>query len=256
MKYLFSTSGLRVLNGFLMTSPLLAFDFDGTLVSIVQNPAKVHLDARVRQLLKDLSLYAPIAVISGRSQSDLRRFLPVEITCLVGNHGLEGLGSFQSKLEVVREVIEHWETKLQGLQRLQGVWIENKDFSLAVHFRQSRYKKNARSSILERVSGLSPSPRVVLGKSVVNLVPAGAPHKGVAVLEILVQLQKYSVIYIGDDETDEDIFSLPDSRILKIRVGRKEKSQAEYFLKNQREITKLLNFMKDRIFKYASKTSS
>ena len=50
-----------------------------------------------------------------------------------------------------------------------------------------------------------------------------------------------TVIYVGDDETDEDVFQLNrPGQLLSIRVGRKRGSTAPYYLRNQAEIDRLL----------------
>ena len=81
--------------------------------------------------------------------------------------------------------------------------------------------------------GSSPPPprlgpvRLVGGKHVVNLLPAGAPHKGLALERARARLGCDTAIYVGDDETDEDVFALDQpGRLLAIRVGRKPSSSA------------------------------
>ena len=72
------------------------------------------------------------------------------------------------------------------------------------------------------------------------MVPASAPHKGAALLELMHQLDCTAALYIGDDDTDEDVFSLPDTRILTVRIGKNKISAARFFLKRQTEITEVL----------------
>jgi trehalose 6-phosphate phosphatase len=54
------------------------------------------------------------------------------------------------------------------------------------------------------------------------------------------QLNCTAALYAGDDDTDEDVFSLPDTRILTVRIGKKKISAARFFLKRQTEITEVL----------------
>jgi trehalose-phosphatase len=93
------------------------------------------------------------------------------------------------------------------LSPFKGVRIENKTFSVAVHYRRSREKKKARAAILEAAAALGPI-RVIGGKQVVNILPEGAPHKGIALERERHRLRRDTAIYVGDDETDEDVFGL------------------------------------------------
>ena len=112
--------------------------------------------------------------------------------------------------------------------RPQGRRIEDKGFSIAVHYRQSREKKNALAAILEAAARLG-NVRVIGGKQVVNILPDGAPHKGIALERERERLRCDTAIYVGDDETDEDVFALDQpGRLLAIRVGAASASQAPY----------------------------
>jgi trehalose 6-phosphate phosphatase len=51
-----------------------------------------------------------------------------------------------------------------------------------------------------------------------------------------------TALFVGDDDTDEDVFALDrPGRLLGIRVGRTPASQAPYCLRDQREIDDLLD---------------
>ena len=73
--------------------------------------------------------------------------------------------------------MEKWKAALElEIGPLPGVWVEDKGISLAVHYRQSPRKAEARKRILETVRNLE-QVRVFGGKQVVNLVMAGSPDK-------------------------------------------------------------------------------
>lgn len=241
MKYLFQENGRKLLKSFSYAKPLVALDFDGTLAPIVNEPDQARCSQTVETLLKELQMSYPVAIISGRSLADLKPRVPKGIL-LVGNHGLEGLTSKSGSLERLQKLNSEWLESFEKEKNLRslGVRLENKLFSLALHFRNSNRKQLAKSEILQFCAGLKPQPRIILGKSVVNVLPAGAPHKGVALLELMKHFQSESAIYLGDDDTDEDVFSLPDERILSIRVGMKRDSLAQFFLKRQNEVSRFL----------------
>jgi len=79
------------------------------------------------------------------------------------------------------------------------------------------------------------------GKLAVNLLVPNAPHKGLALERERAHFACDTVMYVGDDETDEDVFQLDrPGRLLSIRVGRKRASAAPYYIHNQGEIDRLL----------------
>ncbi|MGE4108207.1 MAG: trehalose-phosphatase [Bacteriovoracia bacterium] len=240
MNPLFSKSSLTILESFSFTKTLYAFDFDGTLSKIVRTPSAATISVKTNQLLKDLSSRVPVAIISGRGLADLKRRLVFIPPYLVGNHGLEGLPDGASGLDQAKDVCRTWKNALSKASFGAGVEIEDKIFSLAIHYRRSRQKKIAKAKIMSAFNQLDPAPKIIGGKSVVNLIPPGAPHKGAAVLELARRIGARHIFYIGDDDTDEDVFSLPDSNLLSVRVGQKATSQARYYIRSQSEINRVL----------------
>ena len=48
-------------------------------------------------------------------------------------------------------------------------------------------------------------------------------------------------MYVGDDETDEDVFALDQpGQLLTVRVGPKRSSSAAYYIRTQAEVDRLL----------------
>jgi trehalose 6-phosphate phosphatase len=120
------------------------------------------------------------------------------------------------------------------------VFVEDKGFSVSVHYRQARERVAARRAILKVAQSL-PDVRIVGGKLVVNLLVPDAPHKGLALERERARFACDTVVYVGDDETDEDVFQLDrPGRLLSIRVGQKRSSAASYYIRNQAEIDRLL----------------
>lgn len=240
MNPLFAKPSLMILESLAFTHSLYAFDFDGTLSRIVRVPGDATISSTTAELLRELCALVPVAIVSGRSVNDLRDRLPFRPPYLIGNHGLEGLGDNHDTLREAEQACRTW---IRALRKTLGedVELEDKQYSLALHFRRSRNKKQARQRIHQAIATLSPEPRVITGKSVVNLLPAGAPHKGVAVSELMKRTGARHAFYIGDDDTDEDVFSLPDSRIaVTVRVGQKKASNARFYIRRQSEINRVL----------------
>lgn len=218
---------------------LLAFDFDGTLAPIVANRDEARMRARTRMLLDQVCRRYPCVVISGRGRKDVeRRLSGLPLRHVIGNHGLEPgehLPNFELEIAEIRPQLE------VALEGYAGVDIEDKRFSLAIHYRRSRRKRDARRAIQEAVARLTLPMRAGHGKLVVNVIPERAPHKGDALLQLRTQEGTDTAIYVGDDETDEDVFELDQpGRLLSIRVGRSASTAARYYLRDQREIDPFL----------------
>ena len=241
MKNILSRTHRSVLEDFSWSNVLLAFDYDGTLAPIVADPEQARMRSDTRELLAALTRLYRVIVISGRAQPDaLRKLRGVGVFEVVGNHGIEPWHS--SNRHVVE--VQRW---LPVLNRcvvpFSGVTIEDKIFSVAVHYRRSREKRKVRAAILAAVATLG-DVRVIEGKQIVNILPKGAPHKGIAIERERGRLHCDTALYVGDDETDEDVFTLDQpGRLLTIRVGSKRTSAATYYIPNQRAIDDLLRVL-------------
>jgi trehalose 6-phosphate phosphatase len=244
MDYLLTDRGRSELEALLTVHSLFAFDFDGTLAKIVRDRHIAQLGWPIRLWLGKLAKRAPTAIISGRSVDDLRTRVGNTVPYLIGNHGLEGLHVTQQVVQQAQNTCRGWKQLIEerfGTELTRcGVSVEDKSYSLSFHYRNAGRKDDARALVFHVLAELSPLPRIVLGKAVVNVVPAAAPHKGAALLELMHQLNCTAALYIGDDDTDEDVFSLPGTRILTVRIGKNRISGARFFLKRQSEITEVL----------------
>lgn len=247
MRKLFVPESLRAMEALSFTPTLYAFDYDGTLSRIARDPSSARTRITTDRWLERLAEHAPVAIVSGRSVADLRRQLKFKPAYIIGNHGLEGLSARPESLDRARQTSQTWKEAL--LSQLapellaSGVVVEDKTYSIAVHYRRSPARRKAKLAIMALAATLEPQPRIILGKCVVNLVPAGAPHKGVALMELMLSAGVTSAFYVGDDDTDEDVFSLPHSHLFTVRVGHKEGSSAQYFITGQREIDPLLRML-------------
>ncbi len=238
MKHILARAHRDVLRQFAFSRVLLAFDYDGTLAPIVPDPASATMRPATRALLRQVAARCPCVVISGRARADvLRRLRGVGAVEVIGNHGIEPWQSTSKRLHEVRQ----WQSALTGqLRHLPGVSLEDKAYSVAVHYRHSREKKKARATI-QRVAARLGDVRLIRGKLVVNVLPSDAPHKGMALEKARARFGCDTALYVGDDVTDEDVFALDQpGRLLTIRVGASRRSQAAYYIRSQAEIDRLL----------------
>lgn len=239
MKHILSPANVGVLGQLAWSRVLLAFDFDGTLAPIVADRERAAMRAKTRALLAAVSELYPCAVISGRGQRDVAAKLRgIGVRHVVGNHGIEpgpNMAGFERDIDVVRPVLARF------LADQQGVEIEDKRYSLTVHYRRARRKREARAAIARAVAALPRPMRVISGKLVANVVPVGARNKGDILLELRDNEPADVALYVGDDVTDEDVFTIDQpGRLLSMRVGKTTRSAARFYLRDQREIDRLL----------------
>lgn len=229
MRYLFSTATQEVWARLATERTLCAFDFDGTLAPIVERPELAAMRERTRELLRRVAAVYPCVVISGRSREDLAGKLEgVAVAGMVGNHGADGAvetGEWRRVMEA-------------AVAGMDGVWVEDKGASLAVHYRQYPGKAEARKRIARAAAELG-GAKVYGGKEVVNIVGADAPHKGTALAAERERLECEWVLFVGDDDNDEDAFAL-EGNTVPVRVGERARSKARYYVKDQTEIDRLL----------------
>jgi trehalose 6-phosphate phosphatase len=244
MTYLFSAKGEAALATLLKRPVLFAFDFDGTLAPIVDLPHAAQMPAGSRQLLQRLGHKAPLAIISGRSVADLHRRLGgVTPKYLVGNHGLEGIGDTSSNLAESAALCAQWRQQLRPMlaqPEALGVMLEDKTYSLTLHYRLAPNPAAAAHWLRTIVAGLRPVPHVIGGKQVLNLMPNRSSNKRHALESLLRQEHLTHALYVGDDDTDETIFAAAPPDWLTLRVEPSPRSAARFFLKRQQEVEPLL----------------
>ena len=234
---------IRTLGEFAHSNVLLAFDFDGTLAPIVQDPARARMRPRTRRLLGAVARRYPCVVISGRARHDvLKRVGSVPVWQVSGNHGLEPWAQNPAYPTQVQD----WVRRLRrDLASHPGVVVEDKTYSVTVHYRRARYRQRALAAIKHATKSLH-NARLLGGKDAVSLIPHGAPNKGVALERARRLLACDTAIYVGDDETDEDAFSARHAEgLLGIRIGLRGSSSAHYGLRTQEEMDDLLQLLLD-----------
>jgi trehalose 6-phosphate phosphatase len=241
--YLFSETARTAMESFIDRRTLFAFDLDGTLAPIGPDPNAIGIPVTIQKEIITLGEVAQVAIITGRSRSDALQRLSVLPRYLIGNHGAEGLPGWESRTQEFIQTVKEWQDQLtSGLsnKNQNGIFIENKGPTLSVHYRRAADSKTARVMILRAINRLVPQPRLINGIYVENLVPKGAPDKGIALTHLMNQAGCPKGFFVGDDETDEDVFRLDHESIFTVRVGKKTGSLARFYLRNQQEIARLL----------------
>ncbi len=198
---------------------LLAFDFDGTLAPLTDDPGASAIPPAVAGALDRLARRRCVAVVSGRARSDLLPRVPGSIAHVIGNHGCEGFPD-HAPLPGAVAIVDRWYADLVLSAPDAGLRLEDKGPTLSLHWRGSANPRAAQDAA-RLVAGLDPPPHLIPGKEVLNLLPPGLPDKGWAVRRLRALTDRPGVLFVGDDVTDGAVFRLSDERILGIEVGDK-----------------------------------
>jgi trehalose 6-phosphate phosphatase len=232
----------------------LFLDFDGTLVPITPDPATPQLDGETAATLKLLLSRSALVttIISGRAVEDLYARIRLEGLIYAGNHGLEIFGRQlrfveASASERQKGLARLCEELAEELRSVPGAIVEFKGLTASVHHRLATdadrveiqrivYSATARHGDLFRVNP---------GRKIFDIVPRTNWHKGAAVLWINKHLDTSDgllTIYLGDDTSDEDAFSvLPDS--ITIKVGDAPVTCARYQLPDPVAVHEFLHWL-------------
>ncbi|HZS65025.1 MAG TPA: trehalose-phosphatase [Xanthobacteraceae bacterium] len=216
----------------------ILLDIDGTLLDIAPTPDAVHVPATLRKTLGLLQQRAEgaLALVSGRPLRSIDLlFAPLRLAA-VGGHGAEI--RVDPNAPICGRVTPLLEPEIRKLlvaigDKLPGIIVEDKDYSIALHYRTVPYKQEAVEDAVAAVYGdLSPdSVEVLHGKRVIEVKKAGF-NKGTAIRDLMTHppFANRKPIFIGDDQTDEAAFAvMPDYDGVAISVGRQVRGVAEYF---------------------------
>jgi len=231
--------------------PVIFLDYDGTLTPIVERPDLAVLSDEMRDILKELCQKYTVSVVSGRSRKDVEDLVGLEGIFYAGSHGFDIKGpgfsmiqpQAQETIPVIRKITEYFRNKFSDIE---GLLVEEKKFSVAVHYRlvdESKYLDEIEKEV-RRIVDLEKEIRLMCGKKVFEILPQIDWNKGKAILWIMQALNiswdENSIIYIGDDTTDEDAFRAIRTRGCGILVSDVLRtSAADFWLKSPDDVKKL-----------------
>lgn len=242
---------------------VLLLDFDGTLAPIVPTPAEASLPDETRLVLERLSTEPAftVAIVSGRALGDITGRVGIPGIIYVGNHGLEisrpGGGALVFAVpqfsRLVRQMGEELTAALAGFE---GVAVEDKGCSLAVHYRLvgRRNRRRVRAVVHKaaRAHGGAREIETRTGKMVVELRPPIGLDKG-TIVSVLIEGEKRRwgddgifALYVGDDVLDEGAFEAITTCGLGVHVGPPGISCADYRLDDPGDVCTLLKALSER----------
>ena len=230
---------------------LLLMDFDGTLAEIVPNPADAEMRPEVPVLLKRLAgrPCLRLGFVSGRSLRDLKKKVGMRKAVFVGSHGLE-VETTGGRLSWVgrdsRATMRQIKDRIDAeLGREPGIYLEDKDYTLAVHYRRASpaQARLIRRRVMEVAREFPGKAVLQKGKKILEFLPAIRADKGTGVRALLREpsLQGSYPLYLGDDLTDEAAFAALGKKALTLFVGPPgNQSAAQFHLSSPQEVEQFL----------------
>jgi len=247
---------------------LFFLDYDGTLAPIVEKPEDAKPSQELMKLLNALSAdkHNSIYIISGRDRTTLQEWVGKLPIGLSAEHG--AFVRPNTKSHEWRDIIKGKNLDLKWKDEILAVFkrfcdnvpkarVEAKEYSITLHYRESdkEAEKSHRPQLqneLQKLSDKYDTLDVRKGKKSIEARVSGIT-KGFIIHEILNNVENRDVDFvlsIGDDVTDEDMFTelAKDKQLQNVwtcTVGRKTKTSATVFLDQQAEVFTTLGALCD-----------
>jgi trehalose 6-phosphate phosphatase len=203
----------------------LFLDYDGTLADFAPTPAHVKPHTRVVDMLEKLARRPAtrLTIISGRRLSDIRQLIPVNGIFMAASYGVEILtadGELINRAQFgrVRPTLDAIKPAWQELiADDESFFLEDKGWTLALHARRAP-EKRAEAVLMQakRIADAKlPSSdfKMVGGYKFLEIAPSAAEKR--ETVEFLTEkfpLAGAQLIYLGDDEKDEEAFAAIHAR--------------------------------------------
>jgi trehalose 6-phosphate phosphatase len=243
----------------------LFLDYDGTLAGFAPTPDHISPDHDLIALLDRLT-HQPslrLAVISGRRLDHIRQLVPVRGILLAGTYGVElqtPHGDLVQRVphDAIRPTLNklkaQWENLLVGHE---GFYLEDKGWALALHARLADDKESeevlaaARRLAEEAIQGETQSQyRILGGHKFLELGPLLA-HKGRTVDYLLEQYPwpGARLVYVGDDDKDEEAFTVVQDQggIAVVVALESRPTRADYRLSSPQATREWLKMLVERL---------
>ncbi len=184
-------------------STLLAFDFDGTLAPICENPSKVEMSRGAALMLREATQMrgVTVAVTSGRDADDIATRLGLPGAYIIGSHGLEIRAPGGVLIRDSPALGIDFDERLRDEIARSGLRVERKKHAIALHWRGLDGEQ-----VLESLHGFRNWARsaqldVIEGRCVAEARCHGG-GKEEALRWLASAIGAARVVYAGDDLTD------------------------------------------------------
>lgn len=223
---------------------LLLLDYDGTLMPFSNAPDLARPDAELFALLQALTTRpaTSVHIVSGRPREPLASWLAGLDVVLHTEHGFWTRRAPEAPWTPLFEIPVDWKVKVlsvlqQYAAKTPGARIEEKSTSIAWHYRMADPEYGAAQAKELRfhlANVLANAPvQVLRGEKIVEVRLHGI-HKGVIPPTVMAQESgAYTMLIMGDDRTDEDMFAAAPAGAVTVHVGHST-SVARYRLSDWR----------------------
>jgi trehalose 6-phosphate synthase/phosphatase len=187
-----------------------------------------------------------VVIISGRPRRVLESWLGHLPLGFVAEHGAY-VRRRGDQWRMPKALTADWKERVRPIlqlyvDRLPGAFLEEKDFSLVLHYRRAD-PEQASVRAKELVDDLADYTRnvavqVLEGHKVVEIRNSGV-NKGTISEEWLANSEPEFILGIGDDWTDEDLFKALPQKAYSVRVG-VANTAARYYLTMPFSVRRLL----------------
>lgn len=227
---------------------LLLLDYDGTLVSFADAPRKAKPDEKLLTLLEKLTNDErnQVVIISGRKKDTLESWFDLSRLILVAEHGA-WIKKVSADWQTIEPLSNQWKEQIRPLIEhyvdwTPGSFLEEKDFSLVWHYRKADPNladvrtKELENALLDLIANLNLG--VLRGNKIIEVKNVSI-NKGRIASQLLNDYPTDFILAVGDDYTDEDIFSvLPETaHTIKVGIG---STHAHYSIQSPGDVRQLL----------------
>ncbi|MFW6371486.1 MAG: bifunctional alpha,alpha-trehalose-phosphate synthase (UDP-forming)/trehalose-phosphatase, partial [Bacteroidota bacterium] len=223
-------------------------DYDGTLTGFVDNPRNARPDAELYELLDSIAANPDnrVVLISGRDRKTFDEWFGGKPYTLIVEHGV-WIRSAGSDWEIIEQLDDSWKEKIRSslefyVDRTPGSFVEEKNYSLVWHYRKTdpELGLNRAIELKDELTSLvaNLNLEILEGNKVIEIKNRGI-NKGRAAQKLLQLNPADKIIAIGDDWTDEFLFSALPPDAISIKVGMAN-TLAGYKLENYEEVRDFL----------------
>jgi len=226
----------------------LLLDYDGTLVPFAAEPRLARPDPELMATLTALCADPAneVIIVSGRPRHTLQNWFGELPVSLIAEHGV-WLRHKNSDWAILKTMTNEWKERVRPIlqlfvDRLPGALLEEKEFSLAWHYRRADPDQASlrAKELLDDLAGFTRNidVQVFEGNKVIEVRNSGV-NKGTAALEWLSGHTPDFILGIGDDWTDEDLFRALPPTAYSVCVGLAT-TDARYYLSNHTVVRRVL----------------